>query len=495
MTTIPQPNAEIVEEHLDAARRWAKQLNGDIVLVPFKDGAPDWSMTRRDLDWPDIDTDPADLPRLGIITDSFHSVANSNVPFGSGVTVLAWWDNHGAEHVRAIEGDPEYREQCEGIIKRSIEGRWPVLRRAPKRDFGVPVVDLAAWEGKTVEPRLWFISDLIPGRNVTLLYGDGGLGKSLLALQIGLASTLGTSTLGLTPLEYGRVLYLAAEDEADEFHRRSADILRGFDASFADTGGRFHLVPLADRDALLATPDRFGVMQPTPLFGKMADMTKELGPDLIVIDTAADVFGGKEIDRSQARQFISMLRRVCLERNCTIMLLAHPSVQGMQTGTGTSGSTGWSNSARARLYVDRPSGDGTDPDMRRLSVKKQNYGAAEGEIFFRWENGMFVEADSTKPSPTVSLMNKKADEVFLRLLSTFNRIGQPCSPSPSVTYGPKRMESHPDAEGIKKKVFEQAMHRLLKSGEIKIVEDGPPSKRRSRLWVTAENFGADAVSG
>ena len=58
------------------------------------------------------------------------------------------------------------------------------------------------------------------------------------------------------------------------------------------------------------------------------------------------------------------------------MLLAHPSLTGMNTGTGTSGSTAWNNSVRSRLYLDRvrESGIEPDPDARVLRTMKSNYG-------------------------------------------------------------------------------------------------------------------------
>jgi AAA domain len=48
-------------------------------------------------------------------------------------------------------------------------------------------INAASLEGKPVPEREWLVRDLIPAKNVTLLYGDGGTGKSLLALQLGAA--------------------------------------------------------------------------------------------------------------------------------------------------------------------------------------------------------------------------------------------------------------------------------------------------------------------
>ncbi|GEM_PF-2231677 len=478
-------------ESLDAAYRWATQLHGDVVLMPFVDGQPDWSTTRRGLEKHDgsDEIDPADIPRLAVLTDSFERIS-PDVPMATGVSVISWWDENGAEHVKAIEGTPAYAAICEGIIKRSIATGWRVFYRKtpakPRLSEGLPVVDLADWEGRTIPPRESFVEGLIPSRNVTLLSGDGGLGKSLLALQIGVASTLGHATLGLRP-KAGKVLYIGAEDEAEEFHRRVDDILRDQGATYADTGGRFKLLALADRDALLAVPGRTGALEPTPLFGQVAELVGEHQPDLIVLDTAADMFGGDEIKRGQVRQFIAMLRSIALQADCAILLLAHPSVAGMQTGTGTSGSTAWNNSVRSRLYLTAVA---DDDDARVLTNMKSNYGRKGTKISMRWRDGVFV-LDDGRPSPAAGLMDHHADEVFLELLSLFNRTGQSVSPNPSVSYAPKVMQAHPDSRGLTKKALEQAMHRLLKSGHIRTIKEGPPTRQRSRLWVSAEDFGGD----
>jgi hypothetical protein len=39
------------------------------------------------------------------------------------------------------------------------------------------------------------------------------------------------------------------------------------------------------------------------------------------------------------------------------MLLSHPSLTGINSGTGLSGTTGWHNSVRARMYFVRPKPD------------------------------------------------------------------------------------------------------------------------------------------
>jgi len=343
-------------------------------------------------------------------------------------------------------------------------------------------INPAAWHGEPVPDRQWYIDGLIPMRQVTLLSGDGGVGKSLLALQIAAAGAMSVETLGLAPWA-GEVLYVGAEDESDEFHRRLADIAKAHDRTLADLF-MFRLLPMADMDALLSVPDKAGNMRPTPLWQDLTEYAAEWQPKLIVLDTAADLYGGDEIKRGQVRQFIAMLRKLAIEIDCAIVLLSHPSVQGMQSGSGLSGSTGWSNSVRSRLYL---TADKEDPDRRVLTNKKSNYGKTGDEIKLRWQDGAFV-VDDGKPSQAAGLLARRAEDIFVAVLSKLNRQGQNLSPSPSATYGPKVIAEHADAKGMSKRDLAAAMQRLLDAGTICIVEEGPESRKRKRLLVASEMF-------
>ncbi|MEX0406913.1 AAA family ATPase [Aquibium sp. LZ166] len=376
--------------------------------------------------------------------------------------------------------------QLDGEIWRYDDSGQPGKYEAANDN--VPKINPADWHGLPVPQRQWFVEGLIPMRQVTILNGDGGVGKSLLALQIAAASALSCDTLQLDPLA-GPALYLGAEDEAEEFHRRLWDIvaLHGFQMNDL---GRFRLVPLADKDALLSVPDRSGVMRPTALWNDVANFAGEFRPRIVVLDTAADLFGGDEIKRGQVRQFIGMLRNLAIEIDCAVILLAHPSLDGMRSGSGSSGSTAWNNSVRSRLYLTAASGDLVDPDCRVLTTKKANYGKIGGEIKLRWQDGAFV-LDDGKASPALGLLNKRHDELFRTLLSAINRSGQRVAPTKGVNHAPSIMAARPDAEGTTKKQLEAAMQRLLAADLIKVKTEGPPSKLRQRLIVAAEDFGPD----
>ncbi|RWM26903.1 AAA family ATPase [Mesorhizobium sp.] len=348
-------------------------------------------------------------------------------------------------------------------------------------DNDLPFINPADWHGMPVPTREWFLDGLIPRRQVTILNGDGGVGKSLLALQIGATSAMGCETIGMQPMA-GRVMYLGAEDEADEFHRRLADITYQHHRQLSDLAD-FRLIPMADRDALLATPDRAGIMQPTGNMAKLIEKLTEFRPGFLVLDTSADLFGGDEIKRSQVRQFIGILRKPAIELDIAVLLLSHPSIQGMQSGSGSSGSTAWNNSVRSRLYLTKHA---EDEDLRILTTKKANYGKTGGEIKLRWQDGAFA-LDDGKPSPAAGILNKHAEEAFKKILSVFNRNGQHVSDGTGTNYAPAKMEKHQDAKGISKKQLAAAMQRLIDRDEVRIMKDGPPSRQRKWLILASED--------
>lgn len=330
-------------------------------------------------------------------------------------------------------------------------------------------------KGKAVPVQPWLVRDLVPDREVTLFSGDGGTGKSLLALQLAVGVTADCGWLAM-PVKAGCVIFISAEDDNDELHRRTDRILRGMDRSYDDLAG-LTLRSLAGEDALLAVESGFALMQ-TELFNELERRAADDAPALIVIDTLADVYPSNENDRTKVRQFISILRGLAKRQQCAVMLLAHPSLTGLTSGSGTSGSTAWNNSVRSRLYLERIVDEGhePDPDKRRLKTMKANYSQVGGEIALTWEQGVF-KADATPKDLDRQAASAKAERVFLSLLDEFSTQGRRVNHAGASTYAPAQFAKHPKREGLTKSAFAVAMNNLLSAGAIKVGEEGPPSRR------------------
>ena len=73
-----------------------------------------------------------------------------------------------------------------------------------------PFINIADWQNQPVPEREWMVKDRIPMSNVTLLSGEGAIGKTILALQLGTATALGRDWLGTMP-EPGPALLCAVK--------------------------------------------------------------------------------------------------------------------------------------------------------------------------------------------------------------------------------------------------------------------------------------------
>lgn len=331
---------------------------------------------------------------------------------------------------------------------------------------------------RQIPERDWIVPNLIPNKTVTLLMGDGGTGKSLLALQLAVAVSCKREWLGQEVAD-GPVVVISAEDDEDELHRRFTQIFRHYDIPlYLIDNLRF--LSLAGEDAVIGALQGEQI-KPTKIFHFIEAEVQRTKPKLVVFDTLADLFGGNEINRTQTRQFIGLLRGISIRHDCASLLLGHPSVAGMQSGSGSSGSTAWSNSVRSRLYLERVAENGFEPnpDMRRLTTKKSNYGRVGGQIGLRWTEGVFVP-DEAAVGASGPQGNAKAQAEFLAALERFTLQGRVVSSNPGANYAPSLFAAAGGA-GFTKAAFKAAMDGLFAIGAIRLVEEGRAGKRRTKL--------------
>jgi RecA-family ATPase len=347
-------------------------------------------------------------------------------------------------------------------------------------------LDMSNWDDEPAPPREWVVADRIPLEQPTLFSGPGAAGKSLCILQLATAAVLGRPWLGL-PVTPGPVIYVSAEDAEKEIHRRMVDIAGYYQVSFKDImKGGLHIAPLAGEDALLGNPDRNGIIRPTDLFQETRKIALDIQPRMIVFDTASDVFGGNENDRFQVRQFLGMQRGLAIETHSAVIIISHPSLSGISSGQGTSGSTMWHNGVRSRVYLREPTGEeADDPDLRELHWMKNNYGPKAGRMLIRWQNGVYVPDFETSTPLSRDDMQKQAEDTFVEILTRFNRQNRNASPNKGPGYAPSLFAKEPEAKRLRveKAALDRAMCHLLESERIRVEQYGKPCNPHSRLVV------------
>ena len=324
-------------------------------------------------------------------------------------------------------------------------------------------------QGKEIPTRDWVVPGWVPWGQVTMLGGDGGVGKSLVAQQLMTSCAIGSKWLGLD-VKPCKVFGLFCEDEEDEIHRRQNDINASLGCDFGDlenmawisyTGGDASLADF--RDWQPATRNHF--------FNQLTETVQKMGAQLVVVDSLHDVFSGNENDRVQARSFVRQLQALAQGIDGAVLLNAHPSLSGMASGTGSSGSTAWNNSVRSRLYMRYQDDEGGE-DTRVLANKKANYARRGDEIILDWNDGVL----SARESPTgimASIQGGTCDNVFISLVEAMENEDRPVSEnSRAGNYAPRMFGRRPgtDRQGFKQRDFVSAMERLFSSGRIAIKE-------------------------
>lgn len=216
---------------------------------------------------------------------------------------------------------------------------------------------LSAFETREIE---WIWAHRIPLGSVTLLEGDGGVGKSSIVSAIGSAISSGLALPDDIPKPPKGVLLLAAEDDPSV-------VLR---PRFEANGANLDLVRCYDQAMLL---DKNGL----DLIGK--EIVKH-AIGLVVIDPIVS-FLGRNLDSSKAsdvRSVMTPLHEMATENNCAIVLVRHWNknnhASAAQKG---SGSVDFRNAARSVLQVIK------DSENNYLTLEKSNYGVTGKTLLFK----------------------------------------------------------------------------------------------------------------
>jgi RecA-family ATPase len=341
-------------------------------------------------------------------------------------------------------------------------------------------LDMSNWDREPVPERKWAIRDRVPLNQAGLFSGEGGAGKSIIELQKNVAHVVGRDWLGSMP-EPGPAFYIGAEDDEDELHIRLAAIAKHYDTKFEELiAGGLHILCLLGEDATLcAVGGKSGRMEVTDLYRQLKEAAGDLKPRNISIDTLSRAFAGNEIDRVQVYAFAMHMQALAMVAGGSVTILSHPSLHGISSGSGISGSTAWHGAFRFRQYLTgiKPAeGEQPDGDLRQLEFKKNQYGPTCEAITLRYQHGLFL------PEPGVGSLEKVAqdqqdDELFLALHAQFEKQGRRVSDRPtSPNFAPALFSKDPRANGTRKDRFASAMSRLFAASKIHVVQYGKPSR-------------------
>jgi hypothetical protein len=289
------------------------------------------------------------------------------------------------------------------------------------RQLDLPRVTLSQAASR---PQLDFVLPGLLTGTVGMIVGQGAIGKSFLALQIGIAVTTGLSVAGglWKPEATGPVTIIGGEDEQRILHERLYWLRQhyGFDDNEA-----------ANLDELLDVRSAYGhdmrIVQKTPggvergPFYEKARLAAE-GQRLLILDPTVFLHDGDENDNGIATQLMQALAQIAQETGCAIIILHHVS----KSSTGDDGREDWAaargasaltTACRWQVNLRPPSKQemqdyGITDEARRFwvrtAVTKVNYGDGGNPAWLkRGKGGVLKTEEMQKVKPNGDSGGKK----------------------------------------------------------------------------------------
>ena len=231
--------------------------------------------------------------------------------------------------------------------------------------------------------RQFTLSPLFPLGTVGVLYGPGGVGKSLVAMSLcmavaqraampsgGLGFMAGPLGGNVPPDGAGAAVFVTLEDDGAEIHRRRVSLDPGGECK----GVPVYVLPVVDLPAfdptLVGQQGRVIALTDLAKSGLDAlldDVEGDAGQPvrLLVLDPAGDFLASNENDSEGVKLLMRALRQVAARRGCTIILLGHVPKSNDGAMPTMRGSGAWIANARAAYALWPPAED----EARKLAQK------------------------------------------------------------------------------------------------------------------------------
>jgi RecA-family ATPase len=338
----------------------------------------------------------------------------------------------------------------------------------------------AQWPQEAPPPVDWLAHGRIPRGDVTTLHGDGGAGKTDIALRLAANVARGAVDWLSQEIANGPVVLVSAEEPEREVRRRiwQHGLRDGY--TFDDLAELHQWFPDTTGDTVLATPDyRTGIMRPTRLMHSIAAAIEQVAPVLVVVDNVAATFAGNQNDRVMVRSFVNLWRTIARgPSKAAVLLLDHPSLSGLTSGTGRGGNMDWRNAVRSALYLRSPEDKAeVDRGIRILETAKSNYGAPGNPLRLQWADGG-LQLEHAPTSLHRLAKDAECGETFLRLLDERNAQARPVSDKSGKNYAPAVFAEMRGNGGFTAKAFARAMDRLFETRTITLRPERRDGKTR-----------------
>lgn len=256
---------------------------------------------------------------------------------------------------------------------------------------GDPIIDLATIEHIPAAAHL--VEPLLPHSQVTILFGSGDSGKSILALWVASAVAYGLPLPSLDIAESGPALYLDWETDWKAHARRFDGLMKGFGITPTPGGVLYRRMTRPVAEDLRA----------------LKRVVASEGIKLVVADSLGSATGAELLEAGAATRCMNALR----DLDTTVLAIHHLSKASRANGRASPfGSVYYENLARC-TWEARRSDDGYGSTLA-LMQRKYNDGPKRKEplaFAINYEQGITVAATSIKQEKSLRQFERLPDQI------------------------------------------------------------------------------------
>lgn len=357
--------------------------------------------------------------------------------------------------------DKELRDQMEDLEPKCMDSaEWRALmeerRRREAARATVPDGVVPLYDFEKPDPLEWLVAGLVPEDHLTMLIGDGGTGKSFLALHMAMCVATGRPFLS-RGVKRSRVLYVDHELDEDEQKRRTVRVAEGMGLNIY--GGA-----LRRQFYYLRPPDALGTKEHQD---QILNVVRRLNIDMIVLDSLTMGAAADVKDEADVVPIVQQIRR--WPTTLAIDHVSHGTAKNQRAAEARAyGSVFKRNAARSSLTLANGDSGGYV-----LQQEKSNFNAGDARLCyvsnFTDEAVTFERIDEADERASDLLGEMSSSDVTLIAVKQMYDAGSgPVFTDDVVKWRDNRDECKTIVEGTVENHFVE----LRKRGEVVSADDG-----------------------
>ena len=456
-----QPVAKSLKPELfsDRGRRILKAINLSIAA----DGVADTGLTLHAIrSSPNGSSDHISDDANYLVTTLANIPKSANVPWYLGRLEAGYRKGQAAGAARAAATAIEDGE-TPGQILEHLEAAREYSQPRSTDQLPQPLDIAEIMAGEAVEPVPWAVHGLFAQQDIVVIGGEGGTGKSLLALDLAIAMASGQTFLGMHVPEPQPVLYLDEENPIHVVRRRIRQHLAGRNLKIPPEGFTY-----ISQGGL-----SFGTADQRAKISSLIDVHK---PKWVFLDSYIRFRGGDENSNTDAAEFTSALKAERSRSGVGWHLLAHlakPSKDRPDAVHRIRGASDIVNSSDSLLTLE-----GDRQTDRRTLTPQQRRTCTLAPLSIRWAES---EDEESAELITEGSEGKSVEDGVKRSLRLAESAG--------VLRGTLEEIAQQHGYSDPRKAITRCIGKLTATGTVKTSAEG----KLVRVWL-AEFFPPDRMS-